>query len=42
MQPQIKEVFEIIRSLPGLDVFKNVAEFDEYITARQRMHEEKE
>ncbi len=40
LQPQIKEVFDIIKSLPGLDLFKNVAEFDEYITARQKMHEE--
>lgn len=42
MQPQIKEVFNIIRALPGLDIFKDVAEFDEYIAARQRMHTEKE
>ncbi len=40
MQPQIKEVFDIVRSLPGMNIFENVAEFDEYITARQRMHEE--
>jgi anti-anti-sigma factor len=36
MQPQIKEVFEIIKALPGLSVFKDVGEFDAYITARQR------
>jgi anti-sigma B factor antagonist len=40
MQPQIREVFEIIRALPGMDIFKNEAEFDEYITARQRRHVE--
>jgi anti-sigma B factor antagonist len=42
MQPQIKEVFDIIKSLPGLNVFKDLAEFDRYIAARQRMHEEGE
>ena len=36
MQPQIKEVFEIIKALPGLSVFQDVAEFDAYIAARQR------
>lgn len=41
MQPQIREVFNIIKALPGLDIFKNVEEFDDYITARQRMHQEK-
>ena len=35
MQPQIEEVFEIIRALPGLDVFKNMAEMDSYLSARQ-------
>lgn len=42
MQPQIKEVFEIIKALPGLSIFKDLAEFDAYIAARQRMHEEGE
>jgi anti-sigma B factor antagonist len=40
MQPQIREVFEIVKSLPGMNIFKDVAEFDEYIAARQRRHEE--
>jgi anti-anti-sigma factor len=35
MQPQIEEVFEIIKALPGLDVFKNMAELDAYLSARQ-------
>ncbi len=35
MQPQIEEVFEIIKALPGLDVFKNMAELDTYLSARQ-------
>ena len=36
MQPQITEVFEIIKALPGVAVFANVAEFDAYLTARQK------
>ncbi len=40
MQPQIKEVFEIIQSLPGVAVFKDVAELDQYLAARQRSHTE--
>ena len=38
MQPQIQEVFEIMRSLPGVAVFKDVAELDRYLAARQRSH----
>ncbi len=40
MQPQIQEVFEIIKSLPGVAVFKDVAELDAYLAARQRAHQE--
>ncbi len=40
MQPQIKEVFEIIKALPGVTIFKDVAELDRYLAARQRSHEE--
>ncbi len=40
MQPQINEVFEIMKSLPGVAVFKDVAELDRYLTRRQRSHEE--
>jgi anti-anti-sigma factor len=36
MQPQIQEVFAIIRSLPGVGVFASVAEMDSYLAARQR------
>jgi anti-sigma B factor antagonist len=36
MQPQIQEVFEIIRSLPGVAIFKDLAEFDQYLARRQR------
>ena len=40
MQPQIQEVFEIMKSLPGVAVFKDLAELDSYLAARQRSHEE--
>ena len=40
MQPQIQEVFEIIRALPGVAVFKNEAEMDRYLAARQQLHAE--
>ena len=36
MPPHIQEVFEIIKALPGVAVFKDVAEFDRYLAARQR------
>lgn len=39
MQPQIEEVFEIIKSLPGVAIFKDIAEFDQYLALRQRAHE---
>jgi len=38
MQPQIQEVFEIIKSLPGVAVFKDIAELDRYLEVRQRTH----
>ena len=40
MQPQIQEVFEIMRSLPGVAIFQDVAELDRYLAARQRTHEQ--
>lgn len=39
MQRQITEVFEIIKALPGVAVFESEAEFDAYLTARQRASE---
>lgn len=42
MQPQIQEVFEIIKALPGVGIFKSFAEMDEYLAARQRRHSEGE
>jgi anti-anti-sigma factor len=38
MQPQIHEVFEIMKSLPGVAVFKDMDELDRYLAARQRSH----
>jgi anti-anti-sigma factor len=40
MQPQIQEVFEIMKSLPGVAIFQDVAELDRYLAARQRAHQE--
>jgi anti-anti-sigma factor len=40
MQPQIQEVFEIMKSLPGVAIFKDVVELDRYLAARQRSHTE--
>jgi anti-anti-sigma factor len=40
MQPQIQEVFEIIKALPGVAIFKDAAELDSYLAARQRRHTE--
>jgi anti-sigma B factor antagonist len=39
LQPQIQEVFDIMKSLPGVRVFQNTAELDEYLAIRQRKHE---
>jgi anti-anti-sigma factor len=41
MQPQIQEVFDIMKALPGISIFKDYAEMDAYLAARQRSHEEK-
>ena len=41
MQPQIQEVFEIMKSLPGVAIFKSVAELDSYLEARQRAHNQR-
>jgi anti-anti-sigma factor len=38
MQPQIEEVFEIVKALPGMSVFSSIAELDRYLAARQRKH----
>ena len=38
MQPQIQEVFEIMKSLPRVAVFQDIAELDRYLAVRQRSH----
>ena len=40
MQSQIQEVFEIMQSLPGVAIFKDMAELDRYLAVRQRKHAE--
>jgi len=35
LQPQIKKVFEIIKALDGMDVFKDQEEMDDYLAAMQ-------
>lgn len=35
LQPQIKRVFEIIKALDGMNIFKDQDEMDEYLTAMQ-------
>lgn len=35
LQPQIKKVFEIIKALDGMNVFKDQNEMDEYLAAMQ-------
>ena len=39
MRPRIREVFEIVKALSGLSVFKNQDELDTYLTRRQRRPE---
>ncbi len=38
LQPQIAKVFEIIRSVPGFQIFKDQAELDEYLAAMQEKY----
>ena len=38
LQPQIQEVFEIMKALPGVALFQDMAELDRYLAARQRTH----
>lgn len=35
LQPQIKKVFDIMKALDGMNVFKSEDEMDEYLTAMQ-------
>ena len=36
MQPRIREVFEIVKAISGLAVFRNQEELDTYLARRQR------
>ena len=38
LQPQIEMVFEVIKMLPGIAVFKDAAELDRYLALLQRNH----
>ncbi|MEO5716086.1 MAG: STAS domain-containing protein [Luteolibacter sp.] len=40
MQPQIEAVFEIIKALPGVGVFANTAELDDYLAIQQARHQQ--
>jgi anti-sigma B factor antagonist len=40
LQPQIKEVFEIIKALPNVAIFKDIDEMDQYLAKRQRSYTE--
>lgn len=35
MQPQIRDVFEIVKALPGVNIFSSEEEMDRYLAARQ-------
>ncbi len=36
LKPQIKKVFDIIKALDGMNVFRNIEEMDEYLAAMQQ------
>ncbi len=38
LQPQIEMVFEVIKALPGISVFKDADELDRYLAMLQRQH----
>ncbi len=38
LQPQIKEVFAIMGSIPDMRIFKDQAELDAYLLTRQKTH----
>jgi len=40
LQPQIKEVFKIMGSIQDLRIFKDQAELDAYLLARQRTYQQ--
>jgi anti-anti-sigma factor len=40
LQPQIKEVFDIMGSLPDVKIFRDQAELDAYLLSRQRTYQQ--
>ncbi len=36
MQPQIRKVFDIVKAMPDMRIFKNEDEMDEYLAAMQK------
>lgn len=36
MQPQIRKVFDIVKAMPDVPIFKNDAEMDQYLDAMQQ------
>ena len=42
LQPQIQEVFEIMKALPGVAIFKDTEEMDRYLAARQKSHQQQQ
>jgi anti-anti-sigma factor len=40
LQPQIKEVFAIMGQIPDMRIFKDQAELDAYLLARQRTYQQ--
>lgn len=38
LQPQIEMVFDVIKTLPGISVFRDAAELDRYLGMLQRNH----
>ena len=41
LKPQIKKVFQLIKALPSEDIFENVQELDNYLSAMQKKEIEK-
>jgi anti-anti-sigma factor len=37
LQPQIQEVFDIVKALPKEQIFRNIQELDDYLLTRQHM-----
>jgi len=42
IQPQIEKVLDIVKALPGINVFKDTREMDQYLAAMQKKVTERE